>query len=88
MSQVPGLRHVTYCSFPTLFHSPIVFVCLLYRIKRGLKGGKAEGAGVIKDKELKVEEPSREEASQTLDGAGEGRVKGRGKGIGCICICS
>jgi hypothetical protein len=35
------------------------------------KGLKAEGVGVMKDEVLKLEET---EASQTLGGAGEGRV--------------
>ena len=40
-------------------------------------GTKAEGVGVIKDKELKLEET---EACNTLGGAGESRVQVRGEG--------
>ncbi len=37
---------------------------------------EVEGVGVMKDKELKLEEI---EVSNTLGGAGEGRAQGRGK---------
>ena len=39
---------------------------------------KTEGVGVMKDRELNLEGT---EASHTLGGAGEDRVRGRGKGI-------
>jgi hypothetical protein len=41
-------------------------VCLLWRIKRELRGQQDKGVGVMKDKELKLEET---EASLTLGGA-------------------
>ena len=40
-----------------------------------MQTGQMEGVGVMKDKELKLEET---EASHTLGGAGEGRVQVRG----------
>ena len=39
-------------------------------------GRKVEGVGVMKDKEIKLEEI---ETSHTLGGAGKGGVQGRGK---------
>ena len=41
-------------------------MCLLERIKRKLGGVEVEGAGVMKDEEIKLEET---EASHTLGGA-------------------
>ena len=42
---------------------------------------EGKGVGVMKDKELKLEEI---EVTHTLGGAGEGRVQGRGKWRGCM----
>ena len=46
--------------------SYVVLISLLQRIKRGLRGRKVEGVGVMKDKQLKIEKI---EASRTLGGA-------------------
>ena len=53
---------------------PTIIIFYYSQIKRG--GRKVEGVGVMKDKELKLEEI---EASLTLGGAGAGRVQGRGR---------
>jgi hypothetical protein len=64
------------------------FFLLLKRRKRGLRGEdspRRKGdvpVGVMKDKELKLEEI---EASHTLGVSGEGHAQGSGKWRGCTC---
>ena len=58
----------------------VIFIFVLTDKARSV----AEGVGVIKDKELKLEET---EASHTLGGAGEDRVQVRGEGADATRLC-
>ena len=53
----------------------------MFILREKASAGGGQGVGVMKDKELKLQEV---EAPYTLGGAGEGACPGRGKSIGAI----